>query len=171
MSTTSYPTSEVEHPIFDMNKVVIFIFLCVTGCVTQKPVALTPLEIQSIQQREFETSKEIAFASVVSVFQDLGYTINSADITSGFITAESAAKNNASSEFLFGYSEVNSTRATAFIETINSFVRVRLNFVSSRMTSSTYGMNSKNKTALLDSQLYQNAFEKIENAIFIRAAN
>jgi hypothetical protein len=37
----------------------------------------TSLELQSIQSREFETTKKIAFASTLSVFQDLGYVIES----------------------------------------------------------------------------------------------
>ena len=68
--------------------------LTLTGCVVQpqKP-PMTPLEIQSIQTREFESPKKIVFASVVSVFQDLGYTIKGADLNTGFINAESAAQN------------------------------------------------------------------------------
>ena len=147
------------------------ICISLSGCVTfeTKP-PLTPLEIQSIQQREYESTKKIVFASAVSVFQDLGYTIKSADITTGFITAESTAKNNLGAQF-FGYSEVTSTRATAFIEEIGFMVKIRLNFINTVSTSSQYGMNSKNETALLNTQIYQNAFEKIESAIFIRSAN
>ena len=50
-------------------------------------------------------------------------------------------------------------------------IKIRLNFVNTVATSSQYGMNSKNETALLNTQIYQNAFEKIESAIFIRSAN
>ena len=148
------------------------ICISLSGCLTfEAEPPLTPLEIQSIQQREYESDKKIVFASAVSVFQDLGYTIKSADITTGFITAESAAKNNLGAQVFFGYLEVKSTRATAFIEEIGSMVKIRLNFVNTVATSSQYGMNSKNETALLNTQIYQNAFEKIESAIFIRSAN
>ena len=157
-----------------MYKILCSSLICVSlsGCVTfETKLPLTPLEIQSIQQREYESTKKIVFASAVSVFQDLGYTIKSADITTGFITAESAAKNNLGAQVFLGYSEVKSTRATAFIEEIGSMVKIRLNFVNTVATSSQYGMNSKNETALLNTQIYQNAFEKIESAIFIRSAN
>ena len=69
------------------------LFILITGCETTKPkVNLTPLEIQSMQSRSYEHSKDIVFPSVMSVFQDLGYSINSADINTGLITAESAAE-------------------------------------------------------------------------------
>lgn len=58
-----------------------------------KKPQLTPMQIQAMQQKEFEAPKAALFSSVVDVFQDLGYTINSADMASGFITAESATVN------------------------------------------------------------------------------
>lgn len=39
----------------------------------KKQPQLTPMELQALQSHEYETSKEVLFASVVSVFQDLGY--------------------------------------------------------------------------------------------------
>ena len=77
--------------------------LAVSGCADlldeeQDRPQLTPLEVQSLQKRDLETNKEIAFASVVSVFQDLGYTIVSADKETGFITAESLAESREDSD-------------------------------------------------------------------------
>src|SRR6266404_2748927 len=59
----------------------------------KKPPVLTPMELQALQSREYQTSKDQVFSSVVSVFQDLGYQIGNADVTTGFITAGSANKN------------------------------------------------------------------------------
>jgi len=69
--------------------------LIVAGCVTtpQAP-AMTPLEIQAMQTRQYEESYDIVFRSVVSVFQDLGYTIQNADKETGFVQADSAASSN-----------------------------------------------------------------------------
>ena len=68
------------------------IFLFLVGCETTKPtVNLTPLEIQSMQSRSYDHPKDVVFPSVMSVFQDLGYSINSADMATGLITAESTA--------------------------------------------------------------------------------
>ncbi len=158
-----------------------------TGCVgpqQQKP-PMTPLEIQSLQTREFESPKKIVFASVVSVFQDLGYTIKNADLTTGFINAESAAQNASigpEAEIFIGVlggvlggqpaqttQSVEQTVATAFIEEIGDRTRVRLNFVTTRQSSSAQGQNSRRDTPILDVRIYTNAFERIENAIFIRS--
>lgn len=61
------------------------------------------------------------------------------------------------------------TKATAFIEELrpNSTI-IRLNFVKSKETSSGYGMKSARESAIEDSQVYQNAFQRIQEAIFIR---
>ena len=160
--------------------------LTLAGCVVQqqKP-PMTPLEIQSIQTREFESPKKIVFASVVSVFQDLGYTIKNADLNTGFINAESAAQDMSigpEAEIFIGViggvlggkpttttQGVEQTVATAFIEEIGNRARVRLNFVITRQLSSAQGQNSRRDTPILDVKIYTNAFERIENAIFIRS--
>ena len=159
--------------------------LTLAGCVVQqqKP-PMTPLEIQSIQTREFESPKKIVFASVVSVFQDLGYTIKNADLNTGFINAESASQNTSigpEAEIFIGVigvlggepatatQRVEQTVATAFIEEIGNRARVRLNFVMTRQSSSAQGQISRRDTPILDVKIYTNAFERIENAIFIRS--
>ena len=156
--------------------------LTLAGCVVQqqKP-PMTPLEIQSIQKREYEAPKKIVFASVVSVLQDLGYTIKGADIETGFINAESAAQNTTSdAEIFIGVlggepatttQRVEQTAATAFIEEIGDRTWVRLNFVITRQSSSAQGQISRRDTPILDVKIYTNAFERIENAIFIRSGN
>ena len=71
----------------------------------------------AIQSREFETNKKMAFASVMSVFQDLGYIVNSADLVTGFITAKSPIKNEGAMIY---------TQATAFVEELKKCtVRIR----------------------------------------------
>lgn len=75
---------------------------------------LAPLEIQAIQSREFETVKPTAFAAVLSVFQDLGYIVESADKDTGFITAKSPTSGGFS--LLTGQTLQSATKATAFVE-------------------------------------------------------
>ena len=165
--------------------------LIFAGCaVQQQKPPMTPLEIQSIQTREFESPKKIVFASVVSVFQDLGYTIKNADLNTGFINAESAAQNSTATigegifveilgEVILGdvagsnqsTQNTEQTAATAFIEEIGNRARVRLNFVTTRQSSSAQGQNTRRDTPILDVRIYTNAFERIENAIFIRSGN
>ena len=172
--------------------------LTLPGCaVPQQKPPMTPLEIQSIQTRNYDAPKKTVFASVMSVFQDLGYTIKGANLDTGFINAESATQNATSGvaretdrgmdgggivvgilgDILLGddlggrgpTQHVEQTVATAFIEEIKKRTRVRLNFVTTRQSSSAYGQNSRNDTPILDVQIYTNAFERIENAIFIRS--
>ena len=148
------------------------LFILITGCETTKPkVNLTPLEIQSIQSRSYEHSKDIVFPSVMSVFQDLGYSINSADINTGLITAESAADSDKKLKFWLGITKVSQTKANAFIEEIGNETKVRINFVVTKKKSFGYGQTDREDDQILTPEPYQNAFEKIENAIFIRSSS
>ena len=158
-----------------MKRIYLFLpilFILIAGCETTKPtVNLTPLEIQSMQSRSYEHSKDIVFPSVMSVFQDLGYSINSADINTGLITAESVADSNKMKKFWLGIAEVSQTKVNAFIEEIGSETKVRINFVGTKKESSWYGQDDREDTQILSPEPYQNAFEKIENAIFIRSSS
>jgi len=147
-----------------------FLTMFLVACAATGPT-MTPLEIQSMQTREYEEGKDIVFPSVISVFQDIGYIINQADVDTGLITAESATSSDGSSKFWLGISVTSQTRATAFIETIGATTRVRLNFVNTSQSSYAYGQTDREDSPILDSQPYQNAFEQIESAIFIRSSN
>lgn len=157
-----------------MKNIYVWILLTsvmLSGCATTPKSTLTPLEIQALQTRTYEHNKEIAFPSVMSVFQDLGYTVNSANKDTGLITAESATDSNGASKFWLGITDVSQTKATAFIEQIGPNSSVRLNFVATNKKSSMYGQSDRQDTPILDAMVYQNAFERIENAIFIRSSN
>ena len=144
----------------------------VTGCMaTAKKPAMTPLQIQSLQSREYESKKDIVFPSIISVFQDIGYTISNADIQTGLISAESSSQSDFMSKFWLGMTKVSQTKATAFVEQIGDKTRARLNFVEIKKSSSGWGQSDREDTPLLDSKLYENAFNKIENAIFMRSQN
>jgi hypothetical protein len=134
-------------------------------------VAPTPLQIQSFQTREYESSKAAAFGSVLSVFQDLGYIVASADKDTGFITAASPAGDKSSIfEILSDVSVSGQTKATAVVEEIRpGFTSIRLNFVNTRRSSSATGQVSDDDKSILDPQVYQSAFAKIEDAIFVRS--
>lgn len=139
------------------------------GCATSEP-QLTPLEIQSMQTRQFEAPKDIVFPSTVSVFQNLGYTLQSADLETGIITAESAADSNSWYLALTGSSRVEQTRATAFVEERGAAATVRLNFVEVEKTSGAWGQSDRDDTPILNAAIYQNAFERIDTAVFTRSA-
>ena len=138
----------------------------------KKAPELTPMELQSLQSREYRTSKDQVFSSVVTVFQDLGYQISAADMASGFITAGSANKNKTGFfEAMAGMSSSGSSRVTAFIEQMPSgLTRARLNFMSTKNSSSIYGRSSSKDRSILDPKTYQVAFERVEQALFERGA-
>ena len=136
--------------------------LLFSSCV-QKPQP-TSLELQAFQRKEFPTTKTVAFGSVVSVFQDMGYIIGSADKDTGMISASSPTKN-----VVFFGSHMSNTSVNAFVESFGpKRTAVRLNFVQVNESSSGYGMKSKSDKPIHDPEIYQNAFNKISEAIFIR---
>lgn len=134
-------------------------------------INLTPLEIQSMQTRTYDNKKEVIFPSVISVLLDLGYAIKAADINTGLITAVSTAKSNAAMKFWLGIAEVSQTNADSFIEEINGRTKVRINFINVVKQSSAYGQDDRTDQQILDPVPYQSAFDKIENAIFIRSGS
>jgi hypothetical protein len=147
------------------------LFLTLSACQMEPEINLTPLEIQSMQSRSYDKSKDIVFPSVMSVLQDLGYSIKTADIKTGLITAESTAKSNAAMKFWLGIAEVTQTTADAFIEEINGKTKVRINFINMVKQSSSWGQDDRQDKQILDPAPYQNAFEKVENAIFVRSGS
>lgn len=152
---------------------ILFGGLALGACTTMPTEpAMTPMQIQAMQQRDFEVKKEVLFASTVSVFQDLGYQIQAADLETGFINAKSNAEN--STNFFEAYAGSRSSRqtqATAFVEQVSpEMARVRLNFVEASSTSSQWGSDQTTSASLLDPTLYQNAFERIEEAVFVRSS-
>ena len=155
----------------------LILSIVLVSCVSQ-PLAptMTPLEIQALQSREYESTKEVVFPSVLSVLQDEGYTITNADIQTGLISAESPATSDTGNDFwsdLFS-SDVTTnsqTKVTAFIEQIGDTTNARLNFVEVIQTSSERGQTDRADTPITDGQLYEIVFDKIENAIFVRSAS
>lgn len=140
--------------------------------VEAKKPKMTPMELQAIQSREFEVSKDVVFGAVMTVIQDLGYTVESADLASGFVTAASPTENKAGFfEVLGGMSASGNTVMTAFmLQMPNGMTRIRLNFVNSKSTSSAYGRDSRQDKPILDPAVYNNAWERIDEALFVMGA-
>lgn len=138
----------------------------------KKPEVMTPLQLQALQSKEFETSKENLFGAVMTVVQDLGYQVNSADLATGFITATSAVQARTNFwEALAGSQSSSSVKMTAFVQKLpNGMARVRLNFLETRNVSSAYGQSSQNDKPILDPVIYRNAWDKIDEALFVSGA-
>ncbi len=138
----------------------------------KKKPELTPMEIQALQSHEYETSKEVLFASIVSVLQDLGYQLGNADLASGFITAASPMKNKTSFlDALASQQGSGNTKVTAFVEQMpGGTARVRLNFVNSKNISGAWGRSSAEDKPIFDPVTYKAAWDKIDEAVFTRTA-
>jgi len=163
-----------------MKRLMVALLSCVAvlaGCAPKAKPQKTSLELQAIQARTFEAEKKVAFNSVMSVFQDLGYLIGSASLETGFITAESPNKEDSSGKAVFAalLGNIRTEQRTAVTASIEEMkpgsTRVRLNFVEREKRSGYYGQNASDDTPIDDSVVYQNAFEKIGEAIFIRQGN
>lgn len=138
-----------------------------SGCANKgyKPTK-TSLELQAIQAREFEAPFKVGFSATLSVFQDLGYIISTADAETGLISASSPKSQQL---IIFVGQVMRNRRATAFLETMPSErLRIRLNFVDEEETSNSYGMKGATVIPVEEPKLYQDTFEKIQKAIFVR---
>ena len=136
------------------------------GCASPPLSTRSALELQAIQAKEFDCTKQLAFAATLSVFQDLGYIVSSANVDTGLITAKSPTQQSFD---LFRGFRMQDRKATAFIEDVGvKRTKIRLNFVDSTHTSGAYGMRSEQDTPIETPEIYQETFQKIQQAIFIR---
>ena len=146
--------------------------LTLAAPVEAKKKEISGLELQQIQSHDFEGTKDVVFASVMSVLQDAGYRIQAADKDTGLITASASTKSSVDwTSFVgLGFSKSKKTPiASVFIESINSTItRVRINFVMGKIKSTLYGSQAQDEEPILDAATYQQAFEKIEQAVFLR---
>lgn len=139
-----------------------------SGCIYKgyKP-SKTSLELQAIQANEFEAPFKIGFSATLSVFQDLGYIISTADAETGLISASSPKSQEFN--YFMGQQVMKNRRATAFIETMPSgMIRIRLNFVDEVETSTQYGQKGATVIPVEEPKLYQETFDKMRKAIFVR---
>ena len=118
---------------------------------------VTSEQLHSIQQKEFAADKATVFGGVMDVMQDLGFSIDSGDVASGLITAESMTVDKTSFwDAIGGDAGSGNIRATAFIETMpDKLTRVRLNFVSTKSSSSQLGQASRKDKPIYEVSVYQ----------------
>ena len=161
----------MKEPTAGMSTASIFAVLAVvlSGCDTRGPAPyqskLDPLALQQMQTEEFETSKETLFAATVSVFQDMGFTIQAGELATGIITAKSPT----TTQLILGYYRSVTIRASAFVEaTRPGFSRVRLNFVESRSKDAGLGAGADNDTPFEEPGYYEGVFAKIREGVFLR---
>ncbi|MBL9070399.1 MAG: hypothetical protein JNM03_10460 [Sphingopyxis sp.] len=136
----------------------------------EKRQEMSALQIQAMQSRDVEGSYKTVFASVISVLQDSGYRIENADRDTGLVTGLGSSKGKLTYNLFTGFGKSKkSPIVSAFIEEINpNTSRVRINFVMALMKSNAYGSQPQDEEPILDAAVYQDAFEKINQAVFVR---
>ena len=142
-----------------------------SGHAEAKKPEITGLELQQIQSRDYEVGKETTFPAVMSVLQDAGYRIQAADRDTGLITAIASTTGHMTWVPFLGLGRKKLTPVvSAYIEDRGRFrSRIRLNFVMSKMKSNGYG-STNDEDPITDTAVYQDAFEKINKAVFVRQA-
>lgn len=130
---------------------------------------ISGMALQQIQAKDFETQASIAFPAVMTVLQDSGYRIMSADRDTGLITAIGSSSGKLIWAPFVGFRQKKKVpQVSAFIEQRGpNYARVRLTFVMSTGKSDRAFTDEKPVT---DPEPYRDAFEKIEKEIFVRQA-
>ena len=145
---------------------VIALVVFLSACIPSKP-KLNDLQIEAMQTQTFQVSKRNAFNATMTVFQNKGYIINTANFDTGFITAKSPTEDSIwnnmqgiSSKF------VVTAFVTQSVKNKKVYSSIRLNFVKHE----TFQQNNHPKTQnvqILDPKMYQDAFKNIRQQIFI----
>jgi hypothetical protein len=138
----------------------------------KKPPQVSGLALQQIQSKDFEATKAVTFPAVMSVLQDSGYRIGAADRDTGLITATASTKTKMTWLPFIGFGNSKKTPVvSAYIEDRGpNMSRVRLNFVMGKVTNNSSFGGITDETPITDATVYQDAFEKISQAVFVRLA-
>lgn len=126
------------------------------GCSTTATVSeRLSLEIQEFQTKSFEIDKKTAFSSTISVFQDLGFIINSANYEIGFITADN----------------IDMQIATASFEEFENTIKIRFNFKIKPKINNNLFPTASEINLIDERRIYDRFFDKVGETIFIKSAN
>ncbi|MEL7729023.1 hypothetical protein AAG612_05755 [Citromicrobium bathyomarinum] len=130
---------------------------------------LTAQELRRLQNREFSTTKQIAFASTMTALLDSGYRVQTADLDSGLITATGTTTDRLRVD-TSGLGRSNQTPVvSAYIDDLGGgTVRVRAAF--SIGVSGTGALSRTGERAVLDEALYADFFTGLDAEIESRQA-
>lgn len=142
---------------------IILLAVLLGGCTFgPPPPQLNPLQIQAMQTQEFTASKKKTFDAAMTVLQNDGYVITTADLDTGFITAKGPTQDN--------FGQQVHLSITAFVTTYKSkgktISRVRLSFVQNTTVSGQQGTFTQDQQ-ILDTGLYKKTFNDIRQQVFV----
>lgn len=168
MSLIGHRAFKKGHSEMNSRFLFFIVILSLAACAAPPKITQSQMQIQAYQSHEFETTKRVTFDSTLSVLQDLGFIIESADFETGFMTGKGASD----SHYDIWWGAMNEhTRMTAFVEQrTSSMARVRINIIESEQRKSAWNpaQDVINETGVRDPKVYQEIFEKIDQAIFIK---
>jgi len=145
--------------------------LVISPALAKKAPPISGLALQQMQARDYEVGKIVSFPAVMTVLQDSGYRIQSADRDTGLITATASTKSKTTWAPFVGFGKSKKTPVvSAFIEDRGLGSRVRMNFILAKSKKGAYGMGWEDEEPILDQQVYRDAFERVEKEIFTRQA-
>lgn len=137
----------------------------------KKKPEISSLALQQMQSRDYEVPKAVTFPSVMTILQDAGYRIESADKDTGLITGVASTSSKTTYNIIWGFGKKKRTPVvSAFVEDRGQGSRIRLNFVLATTKSRVYGVNSSDEEPITDPAAYRDAFERIEKEVFVRQA-
>lgn len=127
--------------------------------------------VQALLQQEFDAPKAAVFSSVMDVLQDLGYTVDTADLTAGIVTGGRPAVDAMRvQEAVDDLGTPATIRAVAFVEQVpGGVIRVRLNFVL-QQDAGRRGGSPRQETLIHDPALYGRVVERLSQALLLRKA-
>ncbi|MES2495518.1 MAG: surface-adhesin E family protein [Pseudomonadota bacterium] len=134
-----------------------------------KNPAITGMALQQIQAKDFETTASVVFPAIMTVLQDAGFRIQTADRDTGLITAIGSSESYMTWLPFIGFgTKKKMPIVSAFVEQRGpTITRARLNFV---MSTGKSVQAFTDEAPIVDPQVYREAFEKIEKEIFVRQA-
>lgn len=135
----------------------------------KKKPEMSALQIQELQTKDLEADKTTTFSAVMTVLQNSGYRIGAADRETGLITGVASTNTKTTWMPFVGFGKSKKTPVvSAFIEDISpTITKVRLSFVMTKASANGFG-GGEDEEPILDPIIYQDAFEKIEQAVFVR---
>lgn len=143
-----------------------------SGCITVDSVfgevdpQISSVELEALQTREYEASLNDVFAATVGAFQSYGFSVQSADRTTGLVIAKTTS--DATLDSFTGLARVQYDKATAFIEPSSAgHVKIRISIVK-YVSASAMGSSGEKEAVRTKPKVYQDLFSKIEQSLFLR---
>ncbi len=156
-----------------MRTLVRFLALLTVGCASLQLPRSTPpqLQIREFQTRTYDTQDaDMVMKALLNAFQDQGFTIKTANVDIGLITATqevSAGSGVSALHRIMGAPDMKDTLLSECSSNVSPFgaqVKVR---VSCQMKLLKFGMAVEETRAVDDPQFYRDFFEKVDKSIFI----